>query len=383
MRLPPRLAAAGMLFLMWVAGRAGAQGNLSGYGLGYPEGQLSTAALATGGGIAEFDPLSPINPASLATVQAVTIHLQYDPEFRTVTVGNLSEHTTTQRFPVLEAAAPIGTHFVVGLSASSFMDRTWSTTTTSVIAVGDTLIPSNETFKSDGGITDVRLGGGWRVANWLRVGLGLHVFAGDDRITVARYFPDSNIVKTVPFTQFTDYAITGVAASAGVELQPTEWIGVAASYRVGGTLRNRLGDTLIAKGNVPPRAGGSIRLDPVPGLSIAARADWEGWSRLNGFGQSLQARDALELGGGLDVSGPRGSGGRPVEFRAGARVRNLPFLVNGIPVNETDVSAGLGIPVTGQRGTVDIAVQHANRTATAVGVGETAWTLSAGLTIRP
>src|ERR1700674_969292 len=42
---------------------AAAQGNLSTQGAGYPEGELSTGALASGGGLAEFDALSPINPA--------------------------------------------------------------------------------------------------------------------------------------------------------------------------------------------------------------------------------------------------------------------------------------------------------------------------------
>ena len=41
---------------------AGAQGALSLQGFGYPPGQLSARALATGGGIAEFDALSPVIP---------------------------------------------------------------------------------------------------------------------------------------------------------------------------------------------------------------------------------------------------------------------------------------------------------------------------------
>ncbi|MGE5750306.1 MAG: hypothetical protein ACM31F_10130, partial [Gemmatimonas sp.] len=45
------------------ANAAGAQGTLSTQGFGYPTGQLSTRALANGGGIGEFDADSPINPA--------------------------------------------------------------------------------------------------------------------------------------------------------------------------------------------------------------------------------------------------------------------------------------------------------------------------------
>jgi hypothetical protein len=375
-------AAGAAVFVCTVVARdVRAQGNLSGYGLGYPEGQLSTAALGTGGALGEFEPVSPINPASLGSVQSVTIHLQYDPEYRIVTVGGVTERSTTARFPLIMAAAPLGSHFVIGLSVSSFLDRTWSTQTTGPVAVGDTTVQSTALFKSDGGIDDIRLGVAWKILSWLRIGLAAHEFTGDDRITVQRIFADSDTVKTASFKQFNDYSINGYAASVGVEAQPSDWLGIAASYREGGTMRGRLGDTLVAKANVPPRAGGSIRLDPVGGLTIAGRVDWEGWSRLNGFGLGVEARDALELDGGLEVAGPRGSKGRPILFRVGARARNLPFLVNGQPVNETDVAGGFGIPIK-QAGTLDLTLQHANRTAN-VGVGETAWTLSTGITIRP
>lgn len=378
-----RLAARfGALAILAAPAVAHAQGNLSGYGLGYPEGQLSTAALATGGGQAEFDVLSPINPSALAGAHTLMIHVQYDPEFRTVTADGTSEQSTTIRFPLLAVVAPIGARFSIGASASSFLDRTWMTSTTGPVAVGDTTVQSTATFKSDGGIVDLQVGGGWQATSWLRVGLALHEFTGEDRITIMRTFADTDTVKTVPFDQYTDFSINGYGASVGLEVQPSPVIGIAASYRAGGTLRGHLGDTLQDKASVPPRAGGGVRLNAIPGLTISANADWEGWSRLNGFGPSIDARDALELGGGVDLSGPRVSGDRPLIIRAGVRERDLPFLVNGAVVNETDVSSGVGIPLAGPHATMDITLQHSNRTAP-VGVGETAWTLSLGLTVRP
>jgi hypothetical protein len=367
---------------------ARAQGNLSGDGLGYPQGQLSTAALGMGGGVAEFDPFSPLNPSALAGQRSIALHIQYDPEFRTVSTDSVTEHSTTSIFPLLSVMAPVGPHITVGFAASSFLERTWSTSETSNAAVGDTVIPSTATFKSDGGITDLRLAAGLQATSWLRVGLGLHYFTGEDRITITRTFEDTSAVKTVEFDQYTDYAFSGYAASIGVEVQPLPVLGIAASYRAGGTMRARLTDTtnntsvLTNKATVPSRAGADIRFDGIPGLTIGARADWEGWSSLNGFGPALGAHDALELGGGFDLSGPRMSGDRPLLIRAGVRVRDLPFYVEGYDVHETDVSAGLGIPVSGQHGTLDLSLQHANRTAP-VGVGETAWDISIGITVRP
>ena len=56
-------ACAGAAFLFGLAGQVGAQGNLSTFGFGYPPGQLSARAQATGGGVGELDPASTLNPA--------------------------------------------------------------------------------------------------------------------------------------------------------------------------------------------------------------------------------------------------------------------------------------------------------------------------------
>ena len=93
-----------------------AQGNLSTQGFGYPTGQLSTSSLGAGGGVGEFDPESGLNPAALASLTRPMIHLQFDPEFRSVSTPAGTDHTTTMRFPLLSAGLPISSSFVLGLS---------------------------------------------------------------------------------------------------------------------------------------------------------------------------------------------------------------------------------------------------------------------------
>ena len=51
------------------------QGTVGAQGLGYPPGQYSTLARSTGGAVAEFDPTSPINPASLGNLAGTAIFL--------------------------------------------------------------------------------------------------------------------------------------------------------------------------------------------------------------------------------------------------------------------------------------------------------------------
>src|SRR6476646_8208878 len=84
-----------------IASRGAAQGALSTQGLGFPPGQMSARAEATGGGVADFDPLSLVSPSSIAGVGSAAIFFQYSPEFRHVTAGSGKANTTTARFPLV------------------------------------------------------------------------------------------------------------------------------------------------------------------------------------------------------------------------------------------------------------------------------------------
>jgi hypothetical protein len=246
-------------------------------------------------------------------------------------------------------------------------------------------VPSTTTFRSSGGIEDIRLGLGWRSARWLQLGVAVHGYTGENRILIQRTFADTTVVKTLTFTQNTTYSYGGNAASIGMVLLPYGPLSLAASYRVGGTLRLRRNDTLQTRGSIPPRAGADLRYSGIAGVSVGVRADWEGWSRMSSLGlTNLHARDALELGGGVDLTGPRfGPGGdQSIIIHAGARERDLPFRAEGAVVHETDFSGGFGLPIAGRRGVLDIGAQHAARSAP-IGVSESSWTFSVGLTVRP
>ena len=95
---PLRLLAASAVLLLPAV--AGAQGTLSARGLGYPPGQLSTMARGTGGGLAEFDPLTPLNPASIAGIPATSLTFHFSPETRETTVPGASDEASVVRFSI-------------------------------------------------------------------------------------------------------------------------------------------------------------------------------------------------------------------------------------------------------------------------------------------
>lgn len=380
---PLRLLAASAALVL--PGVAGAQGTLSARGLGYPPGQLSTMARGTAGGLAEFDALTPLNPAAIAGIAATSLTIHYAPETRETSVLGVSDEARVVRFPVVGAVLTVGERSALALTASTALDRTWATQRT-IGAVGDD--PGViETFESRGGITDVRLAGARRFGTRLQAGLAAHYYTGTNRLTASRADLSGSDAS---FSQTSEIGYGGAAASLGVLWSPLRQISVAASGRVGGTLRASRGDVTIASGTAPTRAAASVRYTGFTGAAIGARAVWEGWSALDGLGtEALAVEDALEYGLGADVLGPR-LYGAALALRVGVRRRELPFGMpyvlptDGIgyaqPV-ETAVTGGIGTVLGGNRVLVDLVVERARRTAASV--AETGLVVGVGVTVRP
>jgi hypothetical protein len=312
------------------------------------------------------------------------IHLQFDPEFRSVSTPSGTDHTTTMRFPMLSAGLPISSSVVLGLSFSRLLDRTGESTQSGLVAVGDTTIFSTQTFKVAGGIEDLQVDGAWTPVTGLRLGLGLHAYTGQNQISVQRLFPDTSVVKAVAYTESSTITYLGPGVSVGVDARPSSLFAIAASVAVGGSLRAHRNDTLLAKGSVPPRVGASVRYDGVAGLTLAVRGEWQGWSQMGNLASPSGApHDAWDFGGGAEIVGPKVAE-RGVVLRVGAETRTLPFLADGAVVRENAITGGLGIPLGGlQRAAFDLAVRRALRTTPVLGISEDAWMLSLGITVRP
>src|SRR4051812_11579735 len=126
-----------VLASLCAAASLSAQGSLSVQGFGYPPGQISTRAEGMGGGPAELDPASALNPASVSDVGAAQLYFQYEPEFRTVSSGGATSKTTTARFPIVGFILPLSTRMNLGIGASTLVDRS-SLTKSDVLQVIDT-----------------------------------------------------------------------------------------------------------------------------------------------------------------------------------------------------------------------------------------------------
>lgn len=356
---------------------AGAQGTLSTQGLGYPQGQLSTRAISMGGGPAEFEAHSALNPASLDASGRSSLYVQYEPEFRQVTVDGRSSRTTTARFPMVSGSARATERLVLGLSASTLLDRSWQATLDSVRVIDGEEVQVRERYRSLGSIADIRLAASYALGANFRVGLGLHGITGEHRLEVTGDFGDTTELTL----QNEAVSFGGNAVSAGLEWRLSSVLSVAGSARKGGTIKARRDDDVIASARVPDRFGAGVRYAGIAGSVLSARGEWTGWSKLGELSTSSKAFDTWDLGAGADVSGPR-FGSRLVTVRGGLRWRSLPFGVRDTEVKELSASLGAGVPLARDRAELDLGVLHARRTAGGI-AKERGWILSFGLTVRP
>jgi hypothetical protein len=359
---------------------AHAQSNLSAQGFGFPSGQFSTRAYGAGGSIAEMDPLSAVNPASIALLPSRILFMQLEPEFRTVQGVGGTEHTTTARYPLVFGAIPLWSNFVVSLGASSLLDRTSSTafSTTQHLSTGED-VATTTTQQITGGITDVRLASAWVPTNWLRIGLGLHAIAGSNLVNLTQTFDDS--LRFSAFKQSRILGFGGDAISGGVQLVSSKWV-AAGSARWGGPLSLSAEDTVLARARVPNRFGASIAYIGIANSTIALRTSHDSWSSLGPLGSpQLRAVDAWDTSIGADVAGPH-VGQRIVFLRGGYRIRTLPFQAVGENVSEKSITAGLGTAFAANHVLTDLALIHSSRSAN-LSASEHAWTVSFGIAVRP
>jgi hypothetical protein len=129
----------------------------------------------------------------------------------------------------------------------------------------------------------------------------------------------------------------------------------------------------------------SVAFVGVRGTTIAARTSKDTWSRMRGLGSAtLPISEDWDTSVGADVLGPRW-GQRSIQLRAGARWRTLPFGLATSAVKEKSASFGLGTQFARGRIALDLSGIRAMRdpVSSSIDLHEKAWTISAGLTVRP
>ncbi len=359
-----------------------AQGSLGSQGFGYPVGGMSTRASGTAGAFAELDAMTPYNPATIGGAERIVLGVQAEPEYRTLRLASgASERTTSQRIPLLSVLFPFRGGLGIGLSASSFLDRSYTLRTTGFASLDGVPVATQDRLDVRGGIGELRGAVGWRINTRVKVGVGGHFFTGENVAVRSRTFSDTLMFGSVLDSSRVTYFGTGL--SVGTELRLFTGLSVLGSYRVGQSLDARIRDTVRTTAHVPDRLGAALRYDGIAGTTVSVGVERVSWSKMQTLGTGLStAHDALNVRAGLEVQGPQFRGA-PILLRGGYARNALPFSVTADQVKETRYALGLGLPVAQEAASLDFSLQRANRVLGNAGTKESAWLLGIGLQIRP
>ncbi|WP_420127355.1 hypothetical protein [Longimicrobium sp.] len=374
-------AAAAAVLSVLSAGQAPAQSLLSTSGLGTPLEPVDARARALGGlavGLPDAQ-MSLVNPAAAMGLPAAGLTVTFQADEVSGTAGDQAQDYTTARFPVVQAAFPIGTRFVASLGYAGVLDQNWAVEHRDSILVTGQQLDVLDRFRSSGGVARLRGGVGYRLLPRLDVGAALDVYTGALRDTVYRVFTEGGIQPSITGTT---YEWRGLGLSAGARWRGSAF-SLSAAVAAGGSLTAEAQDSGVVSKDyslpVQVDVGGSARIAQQALVAVSAR--WQGWGAAD-EDVSGGARDATQLTAGIEYEALRFLG-RPVPLRIGARYAELPFRYEGATdfVNERTGTAGIGVVFGGGAASLDLSGERGMRGGGAALLDESFWRVSLSLSL--
>lgn len=353
-----------------------AQSLLSSRGLGVPLIATDARALALGGigiGLTGGE-LSVVDPAAPARLNVPSVAFSFQSSWANTDEDGVGGDFSGTRFPFISLGYPsrLGT---VTVSFGGLLDQRWTARSSSLIDLdqGGNMGRVTDEFRSDGGISSVRLGVARSVAPGIDVGVQIGRNIGDVSRVFTRTF-DSLDVGTIiaPYNAGGRWSYRGWTAAAGASADVGEVLHLAASYTWSSDL-DALPDeqTIGGEGSfgMPSdlRAGATAILSPQLRAVLGIhRATWGS----GGDGTiDVGARDTFSWGGGLEWAGASILG-KASSLRLSYRGSELPFAVDDVAdPSESAFAGGLGMDLlTSQTGNVllarlDLALERGLRQA--------------------
>lgn len=374
-----------VLLLAGIAPAATAQSSVFGSrGLGLPARSVSAHGWGLAGAGALFDPESNQNPAAIARLLTITASFQVVPEWRKVETPAGSKSTRITQFPLFMVGGPVhSTLLGLGISMGSYTSRDFQLVSTHSEDIRGVPVDVTDTLTSNGGMNDIRVAASYLLGPKLDVGAAFHVITGVNRLTQARVFSDTSFL---PARQRSEISYNGIGFSLGAVFRPSGSLSLAATVRSDGKATVDRDSSRAYTVDLPFTFGAGIQLRASRRLMTSAQATFKTWSGANSdlLAQGgAGAKNTMELAGGFEYTpDPRRPTRRPL--RLGVRYSQLPFLLasGGEQPTEYGVSIGTGTRFAGQRGGVDLAIEH-NWRKLGSSYKESGWLLVFGVSIRP
>lgn len=385
------------LLLVTAASPGFAQSLLASGGLGLPSAPLDARAQALGGvglGLPGVN-LSLVNPASVAGLPAPALSVVFQPTWTHADFAGGEVDFSTSRFPLIHAAAPLGTRWVVSAGYGAVLDQNFALGGRDTLNLTGTPFDVRDSVVVAGGVARLRVGSAYMLTERLAVGAAIDVYTGSRSETYTRQFSPVDTAQFVstpdPAREFSEAQYSGTGFAIGARWSPSAALTVSASVADGGLLEITPADTVAsAPGprsySLPLRvsSGASGRITRAAMAVIGA--EWARWSAAEAdLAASGGARDAISVGGGIEWD-PPSRGDRTFPLRVGARYAQLPFRWS-TPSGDLDfpdeqaVTAGIGARLAGGAAMVDLTAERGARGGDGAGVDEGFWRASLSLTL--
>jgi len=275
------------------------------------------------------------------------------------------------RFPHVGVAYPVGERGMALLQYGSFLDQRWSVERQQNLDFAGGPVQVTDTFRSDGGVASLLVGGAYGVAEWLSVGITAGLHTGSIRRTFIREFNQDQVGGQVdPFVTSGGWDVSGPVAVVGARFDPLDLLQISASVTWSGALdaRGEEGDEVAEdrEFSLPLEVRAGLSTVLTPALSATLGLAWADWSDTGEELNTGAGGQTLSVGGGVEWTG--GSlFGRTAPLRLGFRRADFPFEVDGeLPV-ETGFSVGGGLVLAQVEGVplaaMDLSVERGNRSA--------------------
>jgi hypothetical protein len=336
-------------------------------GPGTPSRFESARARATGGAFAAFDGLSWMTDAALADLQRLTAAASGMASFREVVLDTITADLHSTRFPGFQVSAPLArvNAPVIAVGFGGYLDRSYRTIVRDSVQIGGEMEAYTDAIASDGGVSDLRLAGAFRLTRRLTLGAGFHLLSGRTRSSATRRYDDSSFYRAT--AEVTDVQHTGAGVSGGAIFNFRR-LRLAAWARTDTELKVSVEDQVRARYDLPTSYGGALQWSPSPLLSLAGYVTSHSWSDAGGH-------DTIEWAVGAEGGGAR------MPLRLGVRGATLPFAPASVEPEEFVLAGGFARTFSQGRARVDVAVEYATRKGG--DLQENVWSVLLGFSISP
>lgn len=318
------------------------------------------------------------NPAESVGLEVPGLSVAFDYDSFSSEAGAVTSDGSTARFPLILGVFPAGDRAAISVGAGGFLDQNFAVEVADTIDAGGDRVPVLDRFTSEGGVTQLRLAGAYRLGGGLSVGVGADYYLGGVERAVGRFYGDAR-----PECCRASWSYSGFGAIASVAWTANDAVAAGASVSFGGTLDAETADSLgtDASIQIPTRlaAGASGRV--APSLLLGLGAEWTGWGGEEPDGVLAGgSRDAWSAQGGVEWDALR-LGSQPLPVRLGGRYAALPFrwandAAGGDWADERAITGGVGFVLGGGPVRADLALERGTRGGATAGVEESFWRTS-------